>query len=552
MWRPHVKWLVLLAGLFTLLNAVKPLVIDDAVYYYYAAHIAQDPADPYSFQLPNGEPANHVLAPPVLLYWWAGAMRLVGDNLFWCKVALLPFTLTFTFALYALCRRFTRQLTMPLVWMLVLSPIFLPGLNLMLDVPALALSCFALAVFMHACDRGSLGLALAAGLLTGLAMQTKYTALVIPAVLVLYGLMFRRIRLGMVAAALAATLFISWELAMALKYGESHFVHALGERSAPVVEKLKLCLPLVAILGGTAPALLLLGLVGLGYSRRVIFWAAGLIAGGFLLLAGVPESYATLLGEFTAGRTFLTVRSLVYGILGLAVVLSGGAVVWRLCKPTGLWQGQSVFRRGKRLDYFLVMWLALELAAYFALSPYPAVRRVMGVFLVGTILAGRLAARASRTRGQMGVVWGATAVSVALGLLYYFVDCTQFSAERRLVEMAVRQLSQLDPGATVWYSGLYGPFEDAARRAGMTRYPWTKEALYPSGGWALVLEKRACCSVNHPLQKYCEHVAGAAVAHFSVSARVPLRTCLCYYFGNTAMEHFEGPLAEGALYRLPD
>jgi hypothetical protein len=141
---------------------------------------------------------------------------------------------------------------------------------------------------------------------------------------------------------------------------------------------------------------------------------------------------------------------------------------------------------------------------------------------------------------------------MALGLLYYVVDSTQFRAECRLVEMAARQVQQLEPGATIWYTGLYGPFEDAARRAGMKRYSWKKEALPPSGGWALVLEKRACNPVNHPLQKYCEEAAGTAVAHFSVAALLPLRTCLCYYFGNTALEHFEGPYAEASLYRLPD
>ena len=48
---------------------------------------------------------------------------------------------------------------MPLVWMTVLSPVFLPGFNLMLDVPAMALSLAALSLFITACQRDSLKVA---------------------------------------------------------------------------------------------------------------------------------------------------------------------------------------------------------------------------------------------------------------------------------------------------------------------------------------------------------------------------------------------------------
>ena len=50
------------------------------------------------------------------------------------------------------------------VWMTVLSPAYLPGWNLMLDIPAQALGLFALTAFIRACDRRSFSLAVAAGL----------------------------------------------------------------------------------------------------------------------------------------------------------------------------------------------------------------------------------------------------------------------------------------------------------------------------------------------------------------------------------------------------
>ena len=41
----------------------------------------------------------------------------------------------------------------------------------------------------------------------------------------------------------------------------------------------------------------------------------------------------------------------------------------------------------RRIDYFLVLWFGLELAGYFALTPFCAVRRVMGVVVVIILIA---------------------------------------------------------------------------------------------------------------------------------------------------------------------
>src|SRR5262249_33856680 len=68
-------------------------------------------------------------------------------------------------ALDSLFRRFCRGLERPLLAMALLSPGLLPGFNLMLDVPALALALAAVALFLSACDRGSPGRAALAGLL---------------------------------------------------------------------------------------------------------------------------------------------------------------------------------------------------------------------------------------------------------------------------------------------------------------------------------------------------------------------------------------------------
>src|SRR5262249_14631642 len=160
------------------------LVIDDAAYVYYARQVAHKPLDPYGFAVFWWEvplPANHVLAPPVLSYWLAPAVAFFGEwPLLW-KLWLFPFALLLVWALLALFRRFARGVEVPLTWLTVLSPALLPAFNLMLDVPALALSLTSVEWFFRACDRDSLGRAEFAGLIAGLAMETKYTAFLAPA-----------------------------------------------------------------------------------------------------------------------------------------------------------------------------------------------------------------------------------------------------------------------------------------------------------------------------------------------------------------------------------
>src|SRR6266851_1336269 len=151
--------LLLLAVLYTGLNACKPLHIDDTAYYWYARQISQHPFDPYGFTLlwydePNE--ANDILAPPVFPAWWALCIRLFGEVPLLWKLGLLPWCLLLTMALHALFRRFATGLEMSLTWLTMLSPALLPSLNLMLDVPALALSLSAICLFLGACDRNSI------------------------------------------------------------------------------------------------------------------------------------------------------------------------------------------------------------------------------------------------------------------------------------------------------------------------------------------------------------------------------------------------------------
>lgn len=470
-WIPSRSSIVLAALLLTLLNAVKPLTIDDAAYYQYAAHIAQHPQDPYGFEVFWGErpkPAFEVLAAPLLPYWWAGAQRLFGERPVLWKLSLFPFALLLAASLHSLLARFARGLEGPLLWLVILSPAVLPAFNLMLDVPALALSLAALSLFMSACHGGRWGRVVIAGLLAGLAVQTKQTSITVVAVLLVYGMLFARLRLALLAAAVAAAVFAGWELLMALQYGDSHFLYARAVRAGTL--SLRgiglLGLGFVSLLGGLAPAAAPLGLLALS-GRRWLVPASILLAS--LAFVAIPFFPAESLPELHMSPRLegAPPEQYVFTALGGGVLLVAIAVGWRLLATRGVSgtvAGRAVSdvpgedaSAARRIDLFLLGWLLIELLGCYAIWTFLASRHVIRLAMVLFLLCGRAASLSpGGTRRPLGwvVAWG-----IGLGLLFFATDLSDALARRGAVLRAADQLVTLGVDRErerVWYLGHWG------------------------------------------------------------------------------------------------
>lgn len=480
-------WLALaLALVYTLLNAIKPVHIDDATYYAYARQIAAHPTDPYGFSLmflSRLLPANQVLAPPVLPYWWAPAIALFGPRPFLWKLWLLPFSLIFVLSLGSLLRRFARGMEPPLLCLTVLSPLFLPSLNLMLDVPAEALSLLALVVFLRAIDRNAYELALAAGVVAGLAMQTKYTALLMPVVMLIAAVLARRPRLWIWAMVPAISLFAVWEVYIADRYGQSHFLLHLGQQRHSLGADLDLGIGLLTQLGGTSVVLGILALAAL--TRRA--WPA-LVGAAVTVLAYVCLAVGSvdLNAVLALDIANLGGNDVLFGAFGFFVVGTWLIAAWIL------WKRPSPAHRDV---VFLAAWLAIEIAGCFAVSPYPAARRLLGIAIPATLLVGRLAAEGASVRPQRWLVWGITIGGMALGGLFYVVDVSEAVDEKQAVADCLERIGPQPPGTTIWHTAYWG-FQFYAEQAGVRKLaPETgpggtnpKPVHLHAGDWLLVVE----------------------------------------------------------------
>ena len=542
-----LKHLLVLALLFTVLNAFKPLCIDDALYYYHAQQISEHPLNPYGFAVfwnDRPEPAVQNLAPVLMQYWWAIAIKLFGDHPFVWKLWLFPYALLLVFSVHRILRRFAAGSENILTWMIVISPVFLPSFNLMLDVPVLALSLSAILVFLWAAERDSYLLAALAGLVAGISSQTKYNGLVSLAVILLHSLIFRKLRFGLLAATIAGIVFISWEGFIVLSAGRSHFL-AQSETYGSInllAKYVYLSWPLVTIMGAVAPFFTLIALIGLGVKKKFLWLAAALVVMGYLALAFIPARLQTLSRDLESHEASLTLAHLIFGVYGTAFFGSMLLVIRKLAGQSEQFSFQTIWR-SHLTELFLAGWWILEIIAYFGLSPIPAVRRVLALLVVSTLLIARLLSRVI-TPGSV-LVRRVAFASMLLGLLFYAVDFRDAYVEKAAVDQSGRQISAIGPAATTWYVARWG-FQFYAEQAGMKPVLPDQSDFQP-GDWLVVSDS---IYFPKPVAAHINRYKIIPVAQVVLADWLPLRTMLGYYNSGLPMQHQEGPRRTVRIYRI--
>jgi hypothetical protein len=463
--------LLFLAFIPTLLTAVQPLTIDDVFYYDYASAFRHAPLDPY------GDGRMGLMVPPVLPYWGAATMAVVGNSVPLVKLALYPFAALLTFGIAALARRFAAGCEPLVLTLTVFSPWVLPAFNYMLDVPAYGIGVAALTMFISGCDRRRLSLVALAGLAAGLAMETKYNLVTIPAAMAVYGFIFRRHRDGLIACMIAASFFIGCEALMLAKYGQSHFLHNLHDGGRGSWTKL-VTIPYGVIgygaLGGT---LIPLGALALGASTRSVTLILGVCAVALIVTGTGGDDWIPLyLGLSASALPPEPHLSVLFGV-GLVVIL--GLVVRRL------WTDAD---DDKAATAFLIAWLVIETVCCIVISPWPAARRYMGILLVATLIVCRLAARRlQREPGERALAMPIAALAVVSGLGCWaigYVDATNIEDLSKVAAAKAKAEAGADHQAWTWAD--FGA-EYYTREAGLAPVALNSSTLAPGDVFVLMV-----------------------------------------------------------------
>jgi hypothetical protein len=276
----------------------------------------------------------------------------------------------------------------------------------------------------------------------------------------------------------------------------------------------------------------------------------------FALAAGLEAGYvgAARPSPLLFGRSDYFVWDFALPELAFGAVGAGGAVVLGLV-VRGLRSDAAADPRDRRETRLLLGWLLLEAAGYLALSPFGAVRRVLGLFVVLTLLAGRLAARRlpARRPSLRAVVGG----GVLLGLAYFALDCRCGRVQERAAREAAAWV-RAHGGGRSWYAGHWG-FQFYAEAEGMEPVvPWypPRPSYVPlppptrlsPGDWLVVPDG----GVDRQRFDFPEGLARAEAACLAFEDPVPLRTIPPFYSGPSPLGHLEGPRLRVRIYRVPE
>ncbi|MEN3000345.1 MAG: hypothetical protein ABDI19_00690 [Armatimonadota bacterium] len=415
---------VALSILLVPLLLFKPFHIDDTVVLHVAANILRDPLRPFAgdfFWLEEPQPLQRVTTnPPLVSYWLALFIALGGYREWWLHLSFMPFVALLGWGMYRLAERWLGAGWgwWATGWVL-LSPAVLPGMNVMRDVPALALFVGGFACWVEGLAQANRRLLVMGALLGGLSGVAKYTALFWIPLALLYALQQRAYHaMGwLILAVMPITL---WSALCWLMHGEVHLLYLWQERR------------------GSAPweAKLLPGVVGLGASL-LLHWAVlprwlleirhalGLLAG----LAALSYWHWSLFVNrpFYANTQFW--------------LLSGGALLGlALWRSVARWEPSDPLEKGTRR--FLLVWLVLALGAAAWGVPFQAMRHLLYALPPLVLLLLNLAGKRSL-------------LLLAQGVLSLMVLAADYEYARTYRDYA-REAAQQYRGARVWYAGSWG------------------------------------------------------------------------------------------------
>lgn len=568
------------AAVLTLADVAKPVVVDDPAYLFFARQIVANPARMYGPSVPeltfhwyqHPIPAFEVLCPPVVPYWLALGMSLFGESVPLLKLWMFPFAWLFARSVDRLLRwvsppgssEAARSL---MVLAAVLSPVFLPALNLMLDIPAMALGLAGVAVFVGGLPAPRWWRGVLSGLLIGLAMQTKYSTLLMPAVVAMtvFGYGLRVVLPGIFCAVAVAAVFVGWEVYIDGVYGQSHFVFHSGDQfressALPVdatwrqrtaeklsllyEEKVKLTGPLFGLLGLLAPGLVMLAWLALGLARRwLLVLGIGFLAFGAVGLMALPVEYQIYTrSPAPAEYPRLTFTSILCTVWSTSLVFALVGILARL--HVRGWSGGRPRLRFDPVAVVLTVWLLLEVLGFFMLTPFAASRRVMGLIVVFSLLIARLLSTTVRTEESLRTMRTLTVAGLVWSSLFAVTDIVDARIEKVVPERVARSVRAVDPGATVWFCGHWG-VQYYAERAGLKMIDPDASELAVGDFLALPTGERPDAQ-----RILLPPDAVRLVGRIDETAFWPLKTIGYFYGGGTPLAPHEGPRVSVEIYRV--
>lgn len=472
--REVALWIVLGVGVaIGLGNVAKPVHIDDTLYLTIARRIVAHPLDPYGGtinwqQVP--EPTYKVsISPPLLSYLFAIVIAVAGEDIPLLHVAMIPWVLLASWALYRLGERWADAGACT-ACLVLLGPAAVAGMNLMLDVPLLACVCAGVECMLRGVERHSARWTFAAGAIGALGVWIKFPALALVPVFAVAAISRRRWSPLLAAVGPIAAL-AAWQWASRSLYGASQVeagLSFLGQfRSSFARQVAERTLTMCAVVAWTFPAWVL-STSRLGRRGRI---GAGIAAMLATALA------ASLMGAAHWRRPWVCAAFLV----GVGL----GAFTFAACAFPG--PGRSTRLDDSHPRPLLWAWILGVAAIVIPFGPFVAARSFLPIH---PPLALLLLSRRTPTRGPLVA---SVALSAILGLTLAAADFRWAACYPSAALRIADGVGAVDRPA--YFLGHWG-WQYYAERAGLR--PWDARWSDAPTGTIVVVPLRADRQWIHP------------------------------------------------------
>jgi len=444
----HIIVLVAYMLIAAAVNVTKPVHLDDAGYLEIARAILRAPLRPLSQDLNWGDSAAPIFdenQPLLVPYIFASLIAVFGESELILHLFIACCSALAIYFFYRLTLLFEIRRPLFLTGLFALGPSFLPGQNLMVDMPLMACwLVFFWAIFST--ENAHRHRYTLAGLAVSCACLTKYTGLVLFPIFA-FALLYRRHWKHTWQLGIPVIAMLLWSWFNYLDFGSIH----LFSRPTPTFAMEKTIERLVTFtagIGSVSPFVL-----------SFMLSTPSAPTDRVMLLAALATGIAPAALMLRQGQTQFAIYWLVFFVAGVVMV---GFVLMALCRHILLtWKAPDVAAAGR--DMVLALWITGTAAFIVLFSPFIAIRHVFLIIPALLLVLGR------HLTERRDVIAGNVASFVLTSTLGLALAVSDYSAAEVYRAAAYKIRNDLPPAARVYQTGHWG-WQWYAMDAGMIQY----------------------------------------------------------------------------------
>ena len=491
--------------------------IDDPVYLTVAKRIATDPLRPYPVENVRSNGGFSVSNPPLQQYVLAGIISAMGENMTALHIVSAFFLLVAGLAMYGVARRFCAQ-PLAATALLIASPAVIPSQNLMLDIPVLALALVSVYLYLRGADEHKTQWAILGGVFLGLAFLTKFNALPLAPLFVIYAFVKRRYRC-LVALLPALVIVGLWAVHDLAIYGVTQI--ASRQEASPVLEILS-----------QPPVLLYRAVFTLSCLGASCFLPLFLVprrsrqslalVGLMIAASALPYLYALHQGRVTPIHVIVATGLLAMGMMMLVLIAGRSLACLR----------QPAAESSQRSDeLFLIAWILGIVAFAIIFARSIAIRHFILALPPLIVLSCRVLEGTQAKAKRQAILTACCILTAGVGFAVARADYLHANVYEPLAKDVARTCAAEVRERKVFFLGAW-EWAYWAEKNGLRRFPKLNAALQP--GDLVAFPRTARLSRSAILEDQGAELVGAYV----ISSSWPVRTFDRNMAGYYAMQNF--------------